>query len=74
MDTDLMLVVGAMALLLSVPSLMSAWVDGQVPRIGAILVLIGGVLVVVALARHGRPYTFAELPDVFLRVLARLLP
>lgn len=74
MDTDLMLVVGSIALVLSVPSLMSAWVEGQVPRIGSILVLIGGVLVVVALARHGRPYTFAEMPDVFLRVFSRWAP
>ncbi len=74
MDTDLMLVVGSLALVLAVPSLMSAWIEGQVPRIGSILVLIGGVLVVVALANHGRPYTFAELPDVFLRVFARWMP
>ena len=74
MDSDLMLVVGTLALVLSVPYLLSAWVDGQVPRIGAILVLIGGVLVVVALKDHGRPYTFAELPGVFLGVLARFMP
>ncbi|NBZ88193.1 hypothetical protein [Stagnihabitans tardus] len=74
MDTDLMLVVGSLALVLSIPSLMSAWIEGQVPRIGSILVLIGGVLVVMALTSHGRPYTFAELPDVFLRVFARWMP
>ena len=60
--------------MLSIPSLMSAWIEGQVPRIGSILVLIGGVLVVLALSGHGRPYTFAELPDVFLRVFARWMP
>jgi len=74
MDTDLMLVVGSIALVLSIPSLMSAWIEGQVPRIGAILVLIGGVLLVVALAKHGRPYTFAEMPEVFMKVFARWLP
>jgi uncharacterized membrane protein len=74
MDSDLMLVVGSLALVLSIPSLISAWIEGQVPRIGAILVLIGGVLVVVALSNHGRPYTFAELPDVFMRVFARIAP
>jgi hypothetical protein len=74
MDSDLMLVVGSVALVLSIPSLISAWIEGQVPRIGAILVLIGGVLVVVALSNHGRPYTFGELPDVFMRVFARIMP
>lgn len=74
MDTDLMLVVGTIALVLSVPSLFSAWVEGQVPRIGSILLLIGGVLVAVALTRHGRPYEVAEIPGVFLKVFARWMP
>jgi hypothetical protein len=29
------------------------------------------VLIVVALTQHGRSYTFAEMPDVFMRVFAR---
>ncbi|MBI1170258.1 hypothetical protein GC209_02560 [bacterium] len=72
MDTDLMIVVGTLSLLMAVPTLLSAWVDGSVPRTGAILVLIGGVLIVVALNNHGRGYTLAEIPDVFMRVLGRL--
>lgn len=73
MDTDLIIVVGILAILLAVPTLLSAWVDGTVPRTGAILVLVGGVLVVVALTQHGRAYTFAEMPDVFMRVIGRLI-
>lgn len=67
-----MIVVGTLSLLMAVPTLLSAWVDGSVPRTGAILVLIGGVLIVVALNNHGRGYTLAEIPDVFMRVLGRL--
>jgi formate-dependent nitrite reductase membrane component NrfD len=73
MDTDLILVVGIVAIVLAVPTLLSAWVEGSVPRAGAILVLIGGVLIVVALTQHGRGYSFAEMPDVFMRVIGRLL-
>lgn len=73
MDTDLIIVVGIVAILLAVPSMLSSWVDGTVPRAGAILVLIGGVLIAVALSHHARSYTFAELPDVFMRVIGRLL-
>ena len=72
MDTDLIIVVGVLAIVLAVPTLLSSWVDGSVPRSGAILVLVGGVLIVVALTQHGRGYTFAEMPDVFMRVFARL--
>jgi hypothetical protein len=71
MDSDLMIVVGTLCLLLAIPSLLSSWVDGSVPRAGAILVLIGGVLVVLALREHGRGYTFAEMPEVFMRVIGR---
>ncbi len=71
MDSDLILVVGIVAILMAIPTLLSAWVDGSVPRTGAIMVLVGGVLIVVALNQHGKTYTFADLPDVFLRVIGR---
>lgn len=73
MDTDLFLVVGIVIFALAIPSLLSAWVEGRVPRTGAIMVLIGGVLVVTALTNHIGGYTFNEMPDVFLRVIGRYL-
>ena len=71
MDTDLIIVVGIVCIVLAVPSLLSSWVDGSPPRAGAILVLIGGVLIVVALTQHGRGYSFGEMPGVFKRVISR---
>jgi hypothetical protein len=71
MDTDLFLVIGVVVLALSVPSLLSSWMEGRVPRAAAILILIGGVLVVTALSQHARGYSFAEIPDVFFRVIGR---
>jgi hypothetical protein len=73
MDTDLILVIGVVVLVLSFPSLLSAFSESRAPRAGAILLLIGGVLVVVALTRHSAGYTFAEIPDVFVRVVGRYL-
>ena len=73
MDTDLLLVIGIVILALAIPSLFSAWVDGRVPRAGSVMVLIGGVLVVVALNRHGAGYTFSEIPDVFFGVIGRYI-
>jgi hypothetical protein len=73
MDTDLILVVGVLAMVLAVPALLSAWVDDGVPRAGAILVLIGGVLLVVALSQRSHAYTIAEMPDVFMRVIGRFV-
>lgn len=73
MDTDLILVVGIVAIALAVPTLLASWVDGSVPRTGSLLVLLGGVLIAVALTQHGRGYTFAEMPDLFIRVIGRLI-
>jgi len=71
MDTDLFLVVGIVIWALSIPSLLSAFVEGRAPRIGSIFVLAGGVLIVVALTNHMGGYSFAEIPDVFFRVIGR---
>ena len=72
MDTDLILVIGTVVCALAIPSLLSAFSESRAPRGGAIMMLIGGVLVVVALTQHKAGYSFAEMPDVFLGVLARL--
>lgn len=71
MDTDLILVVGIVALVLAVPTLLSAWVDGALPRGAAFLVLLGGGMIAFALTHHAGGYSFAGLPQVFARVIGR---
>ena len=66
-----MLVVGIVLAGLSIPSLLAAFTESRPPRAGAIMVLVGGVLIVVALSRTTQTYTFAEIPDLFLRVIGR---
>ena len=73
MDTDLILVIGMLLSVLAIPSLLAAFSESRAPRAGAIMVLVGGVLIVVALTRHPSGYTFAELPDVVAGVVARLI-
>lgn len=73
MDTDLILVIGMVLSVLAIPSLLSAFAESRAPRAGAIMVLIGGVLIVVALTKHPSGYTFAQLPDVVAGVVARLI-
>jgi hypothetical protein len=72
-DFDLMLVVGIVCLVLTAPSLLSAYVDGRVPRGAAIMVLIGGALVALALTRNPSGYRFEEIPHVFVRVIGQLV-
>lgn len=73
MDYDLVLVVGMVLAVLSVPSMLSAWVDGRAPRGSAITVLIAGVLLVVALTQNPIRYQWADIPHVFVEVIGRYL-
>jgi hypothetical protein len=74
MDSDMMFVTGAILLALSIPSIFSAFSDSRPPRAAAIILLIGGVLVVVALSQKPGGIALSEIPDIFFRVIARVLP
>lgn len=71
MDTDLMLVAGILSCALAIPSLLAAYSESRAPRAGAIMVLIGGVLVTVALTQKPSGYRFEQIPDVFVSVISR---
>lgn len=69
MNTDLYLVVGIVLGVLAVPSLLGAFAEGRPPRAGAILVLIAGTLVVVALGNKPGGYQVRDIPKAFVRVI-----
>jgi formate-dependent nitrite reductase membrane component NrfD len=73
LDTDLILVIGIVVIALALPSLLAAYSESRTPRFGAVLVLIGGVLIAVALTRHGPGYRFADIPNIFVQVVGRYL-
>ncbi len=71
-DTDLLLTVGIVLFALSLPSLLSAWVESRAPRIGAIMVVAALGLIVTALLVKPGGYAFNEVPAVIIEVFARL--
>lgn len=73
MDSDLMFVVGAVAVGLAVPSMLASFSDNRPPRLASILLLMGGVLLVVALSRKPGGIALAEIPEIFVRVIARYM-
>ena len=73
MDTDLLLIVGLIVTILAVPSVISAFSESRPPRAAAVLFLIGGTLIVVALTQGNARYSMADLPEVVSRVIARYL-
>jgi hypothetical protein len=72
MDTDLVLTLGIVLMVLSVPSLLSAWVEGRAPRIGAIMIIAAFGMIVTALTVNPGGYEFSEVPGVMVGVVSRL--
>ena len=66
-DPDLWLVIGLVLAVLTVPSLVSAWSEGDPPRASAITVLIAGGM----MNAPGGSYSFSDLPQVITRVIGR---
>ena len=73
MDYDLLLVVGLVLIILTIPSVMSAWIDDRAPRTAAILLFAAIVMVITALSQNPRPYTIERIPHVFIEVIGRYL-
>lgn len=73
MDPDLLLVVGLVLGVFAIPSILSALADGRAPRTAAIVILIAGVLVVVALQNKVGGYRIADIPHAFYSVIGRYI-
>lgn len=72
MNSDLMLVVGMVIGVLSLPALLNAWTEGRPPRAGAIMVMIAIGLIVAATQTKPGGYRIEQLPDVFFGVMRQL--
>lgn len=73
MDPDLFMVIGVTIGVLTIPSLLSAFIEGRTPRTGAIMILISGTLIVLALKDHHSGYELGDIPGAFYRVFGRYL-
>ena len=71
MDPDLMFVIGLVVLVFAIPPVFGAISDGRAPRTAAILVMIGGGLLALAIYQNPSGYTVAGIPDVFIAVVGR---
>ncbi|RXV60810.1 hypothetical protein C6W92_13075 [Roseovarius sp. A46] len=74
MDADLAMAIGLVLGVFSVPSLLSALSEARTPRVGALVLVIAGGMIIWAISQKPGGYTFAELPAVILNVMARYLP
>jgi formate-dependent nitrite reductase membrane component NrfD len=73
MSHDQILVIGIVICALAIPSLLAAYSESRPPRAGAIMVLIGGVLLTYALTQKSGGYRFDQIPHIFVQVIADLI-
>lgn len=73
MDADLALVLGVVIAGLSIPSIISSVGDGRSPIASVLTVLIAAGFIVYAFATHPGGYTLEDIPNAFVRVVARVL-
>ncbi len=74
MDADLLLTVGIVLAVLTIPTMLAAWVDGRAPRIGTLMVVLAAALVIVAFTQKPGGYKFGDIPGVLVSVVGRYGP
>ena len=70
MTNDLFFVLGLIISALAIPSVISAFSESRTPRAAAIMFMIGGGLIAIAVTQQPGGYAFKDIPDVFTRVIA----
>ena len=70
MTHDIYLVIGILLVGISIPSMFGALADRRSPRVAAIVIMIGGSLILLALSQKPGGYTFDDIPRAFIRVIA----
>jgi len=73
MTNDLYLVIGIVVLALAIPSVLGALLDHRAPRVPAIMILIGGGLVTLAVTQQPGGYTLEDIPNAFVRVIGQFI-
>ena len=71
MDPDLAMAIGMVLGVFSIPSILSAFSEGHPPRVAAFTLMASGGLVVWAISNKLGGYSFGDLPEVLVRVIAR---
>ncbi len=73
MDNDLFLVFGLIVFGLAIPSIIGALVDSRVPRVAAIMVMIGSGMIAIAIMGKPSGYSLEDVPKAFTRVIGKYL-
>ena len=73
MDPDLFFVIGVLVLGFSIPAIISSFSEGRAPRAAAIMIMIGGGLLGLAIVNKPNGYEIGDTPRVFNEVIGRYI-
>ncbi len=73
MDSELLLIIGVVVAVMSVPAVISAFGAGRPPRAATVAAVVGGALIVSAIAMHPGGFKAQDLPEIAARVIDRYL-
>jgi hypothetical protein len=70
-NSDLLLTIGIVLMVLSIPALLAAWAESRAPRVGAVMVIVSLGMIVTALVGKPGGYAFNDIPGVMIGVFGR---
>lgn len=73
MDPDLSLVIGILLAGLAVPGFLSAFVERRLPKLPILFAAGGGYLIFSAVNAKPGGYTWPDVPNAFIDVIARVI-
>jgi hypothetical protein len=73
LDTELILIVGVVVAVMSIPAIISAFGASRPPRAATVTAVIGGALIVFAISQHPGGFRAQDLPEITARVIDRYL-
>lgn len=73
MDADLFFVFGIVIAAFAFPSIVNSFSEGRGPRVAVLLLVVGGGMIAFAVNEQPGKFTFATIPDAFVRVVGQFI-
>jgi hypothetical protein len=73
MDPDTLFVLGLFLGIMAIPSIVSAWSDGHVPRVASVVLILGGALMLWAHSQQVGGYTIEQIPRLIVKVVGKFI-